>query len=82
MDIIKIDKGPVRRRKNHYKGRHDDSSTMTIILQVVRKTGKKMGSKDNTFIWLIRPHDADDTTTGPVWIPSSRTISTWTADMD
>ncbi|CAO2631431.1 hypothetical protein LEMLEM_LOCUS21280, partial [Lemmus lemmus] len=39
MDTIKIDKGPVRRRKNHYKGRHDDSSTMTIILQVVRKTG-------------------------------------------
>ncbi|CAO2633876.1 hypothetical protein LEMLEM_LOCUS22412 [Lemmus lemmus] len=41
MDTIKIDKGLVRRRKNHYKGRHDDSSTMTIILQVVRKTGRR-----------------------------------------
>ncbi|CAO2582952.1 hypothetical protein LEMLEM_LOCUS2537, partial [Lemmus lemmus] len=41
-----------------------------------------MGPKDNTFIWLIQRHDADDTTTGPVWIPSARTISTWTANMD
>ncbi|CAO2598915.1 hypothetical protein LEMLEM_LOCUS9608 [Lemmus lemmus] len=41
-----------------------------------------MGPKDSTFIWLIRCHDADDTTTEPVWIPSTRTISTWTADMD
>ncbi|CAO2580964.1 hypothetical protein LEMLEM_LOCUS1693 [Lemmus lemmus] len=44
-------------------------------------TGKKIGPKDNTFIWLIRRQDAEDTATGPVWIPSARTISTWTTDM-
>ncbi|CAO2632203.1 hypothetical protein LEMLEM_LOCUS21681, partial [Lemmus lemmus] len=36
-----------------------------------------MGPKDNTFIWLIRCQDAEDTAMGPVWIPSARTISTW-----
>ncbi|CAO2623322.1 hypothetical protein LEMLEM_LOCUS17867 [Lemmus lemmus] len=41
-----------------------------------------MGPKDNNFIWLIRRQDTDDTATGPVWITSAKTISTWTADMD
>ncbi|CAO2601174.1 hypothetical protein LEMLEM_LOCUS10615 [Lemmus lemmus] len=40
-----------------------------------------MGPRDNTFIWLIRRQDAEDTAMGPVWIPSTRTISTWTTDM-
>ncbi|CAO2586229.1 hypothetical protein LEMLEM_LOCUS3925 [Lemmus lemmus] len=44
-------------------------------------SGKKMGPKDNTFIWLIQPQDTEDTTMGPVWIPSARKISTWTTDM-
>ncbi|CAO2625678.1 hypothetical protein LEMLEM_LOCUS18969 [Lemmus lemmus] len=38
MDTIKIDKGPVTRRKNHYKRRRDNSSAITMILKVVRKT--------------------------------------------
>ncbi|CAO2607991.1 hypothetical protein LEMLEM_LOCUS13610 [Lemmus lemmus] len=41
-----------------------------------------MGLKDNTFIWMIRRQDAEDTAKGPVWIPSVRKISTWTTDMD
>ncbi|CAO2592271.1 hypothetical protein LEMLEM_LOCUS6685, partial [Lemmus lemmus] len=45
------------------------------------KSGKKMGPKDNTFIRLIQRQDAEDTTMGPVWIPSARKISTWTTDM-
>ncbi|CAO2623247.1 hypothetical protein LEMLEM_LOCUS17831, partial [Lemmus lemmus] len=109
MDTIKINKGPVRRRKNHFKRRLDNSSTIMMILKVVRMTGrrgvgfgyfsprkilifrrsngkpngcrKKMGPKDNTFIWLIQRQDAEDTATGPVWIPSARKISTWTTDM-
>ncbi|CAO2581847.1 hypothetical protein LEMLEM_LOCUS2101 [Lemmus lemmus] len=43
--------------------------------------GKKMGPRDNTLIWLIRRHNAEDTVMGHVWIPSARTISTWTTDM-
>ncbi|CAO2623186.1 hypothetical protein LEMLEM_LOCUS17803 [Lemmus lemmus] len=43
--------------------------------------GKKMGPRDNTLIWLIQSQNAEDTATGPVWISSARTISTWTTDM-
>ncbi|CAO2634010.1 hypothetical protein LEMLEM_LOCUS22494, partial [Lemmus lemmus] len=69
MDTIKINKGPVRRRKNHFKGRRDSSSTITMILKVKEDgtqgqhlnladtTSKCRGYNDGTCLATIRQDD-------------------------